>query len=294
VISQAIDKLPVTTPVEEVDAAETFLVTQAQILDSATLRNVARQLLDRLDPDGSLADEDRQRRHRYLSCTPSGDGMYRLLANLDAETAALAMSILHSLAAPQPSGNGDRDERSAGQRMHDAFRAVLKLALRAGKLPRSGGVPATVLITMTTEQFESRTGLAATSFGQRMRVDQALRIADEASITWVVHDSVGGILNYGTSQRLASGSQTLALIARDKGCTFPGCSAPPEWTEKHHIIPWSRGGRTDLDNLCLLCDWHHDRIGSGGRQVVMQAGVPSFIPPAWLDPDQRPRRNERP
>jgi hypothetical protein len=294
VIIRTIGKLPTTVPVEEVTTAEAFLVEQAQILDSATLRGVARQLLDTLNPDGTLADDGWQRRHRYLTCTPSGDGMYRLNADLDSETATLAMAVLHSLAAPQPSENGDRDERSAGQRMHDAFRAVLKLALRAGELPRSGGVPATVLITMTAEQFESRTGLASTSFGQKITVDRALRIADQASVAWVVHDSVGGVLNYGTTQRLASGSQTLALIARDGGCTFPGCTAPPEWTERHHIVPWSQGGRTDLDNLCLLCDWHHDRIDSGGWRVIMQAGVPSFVPPAWLDPAQRPRRNQRP
>jgi hypothetical protein len=227
VIIRTIDKLPTTIPVEEVRAAETFLVAQAQILDSATLRGVGRQLQDTLNPDGTLADEDWQRRHRYLTCTPNGDGMYRLIADLDTGTAALAMAVLHSLAAPQPAENGDRDERSAGQRMHDAFRSVLKLALRAGKLPRSGGVPATVLITMTAEQFESKTGLASTSFGQKMSVDQALRIADEASVAWVVHDSTGGILNYGTNQRLATGPQALALIARDRAAPFPDVPRHP-------------------------------------------------------------------
>ena len=115
--------------------------------------------------------------------------MHRLTADLDTETAALAMTVLHSLAAPQPADNGDRDERSAGQRMHDAFRSVLKLALGSGQLPQSGGIPATVLISMSAEQFESRTGLASTSFGQKLSVDQALRLADEAAIAWVVHNS---------------------------------------------------------------------------------------------------------
>jgi len=219
--------------------------------------------------------------------------MHRLTADLDPETAALATAVLHSLAAPQPSDNGDRDERSAGQRMHDAFRSVLKLALRSGQLPQSGGVPATVLITMTAEQFETRTGLAHTSFGQQLSVDQALRLADQAAIAWIVHNSTGGILNYGTTQRLATRSQTLALIARDRGCAFPGCTAPPEWTEKHHIEPWREGGATDLDNLVLLCDHHHDRIDTGGWTITVRNGLPWFTPPPWLDPEQRPRRNHR-
>ena len=133
--------------------------------------------------------------------------------------------------------------------MHDAFRSVVKIALRSAELPRTAGVPATVLITMTAEQFENRTGLAATSFGQLLSVDRALRIADQAAVAWVVHDSTGGVLNYGTSRRFATEKQSLALIARDQGCAFPGCTDPPEWTEKHHVIPWSEGGPTDLDNL---------------------------------------------
>ncbi|HEV2886929.1 MAG TPA: DUF222 domain-containing protein, partial [Jatrophihabitans sp.] len=259
-----------------------------------TLTGIARQLLDTLDPDGNLAADRSQQRRRFLSCVPDGDGMHRLTADLDTETAALAMTVLHSLAAPKPSANGEHDERTAGQRMHDAFRTVLKLALRVGELPTSGGVPATVLITMTAEQFQAGTGLASTSYGQKLSVDKALRIADQAAIAWIVHASTGGILDYGTTRRVASDKQTLALIARDKGCCFPGCTDPPEWTEKHHITPWREGGRTDLDNLCLLCDHHHDRIDTGGWQITMRDGVPWFIPPAWLDPSQQPQRNVRP
>ena len=181
--------------------AETFLVEQSGLFDAATLAGIARQLLDTLLPDGTLADERWQERHRFLSCVPNGEGMYRLTADLDSETAALALTVLHSLAAPKPAVDGDRDERTAGQRMHDAFRTVLKIAQRSAELPKSAGLPATVLITMTAEQFETRTGLAATSFGQKMSVDQALRIADQAGIAWIVHNSTGGVLNYGTTRR---------------------------------------------------------------------------------------------
>jgi len=57
--------------------------------------------------------------------------------------------------------------------LHDALGSVLQLALRSGSLPSSGGIPATVLITVTAEQFESGTGHAITSFGQRLRVREA-------------------------------------------------------------------------------------------------------------------------
>jgi hypothetical protein len=295
VIIQAMVRLrSAQVPVGQQSEAESFLVEQARRFDAATLAGIARQLVDTLDPDGRLADEGYQQRRRLLSCVPAGDGMHRLTADLDPETAALAMTVLHALAAPKPSAESDRDERTAGQRLHDAFRSVLKLALRAGELPASGGVPATVLITMTADQFSTGTGLVTTSYGQRLTVDQALRLADQAAIGWIVHNSKGGILNYGTTRRTATDKQTLALIARDQGCCFPGCTDPPEWTERHHITPWRQGGLTDIDNLCLLCDFHHDRIDTGGWTITMRDGVPWFTPPAWLDPEQRPRRNVRP
>ena len=51
---------------------------------------------------------------------------------------------------------------------------------------------------------------------------------------------------------------------RDGGCTFPGCDRPPGWTQAHHVIHWIKDGPTDIDNLALLCHFHHHRIHEGG------------------------------
>ena len=34
----------------------------------------------------------------------------------------------------------------------------------------------------------------------------------------------------------------MALIARDGGCSFPGCTHPPSWCDRHHILDWILGG----------------------------------------------------
>jgi len=293
VILRTLHKLPACLPVEEAAEAERFLADWATKIDARQLTGVAHRLLNTLDPDGSLTDERDQARRRNVTVTPLGDGMHRISGELDAECSALASAVLGSLSAPQPTDAGGRDERTPGQRRHDAFRSVLKLALRSGELPKSGGTPATVLITMTADQLESRTGVASTSFGQPLSVDCALRLADQAAIAWIVHNSNGKPLALGRTRRLATEHQTLALIARDGGCAFPGCQAPPEWTEKHHVIPWADGGQTDVDGMCLLCDYHHDRHERQQWTIDMHAGIPWFIPPEWIDPERKPLRNSR-
>ena len=31
----------------------------------------------------------------------------------------------------------------------------------------------------------------------------------------------------------------------------------------HHLLPWWLGGRTDVDNLLLLCRYHHHKVHEG-------------------------------
>lgn len=48
-----------------------------------------------------------------------------------------------------------------------------------------------------------------------------------------------------------------AVILRDQHCAAPGCDVPPAACSVHHIEPRRRGGITKLDNLLLLCSFHH-------------------------------------
>ncbi|WP_052207090.1 HNH endonuclease [Sinomonas humi] len=47
------------------------------------------------------------------------------------------------------------------------------------------------------------------------------------------------------------------LAHRDGGCMFPGCTRRAKLCEPDHTIEWQDGGRTDPDNLTLLCRRHH-------------------------------------
>jgi 5-methylcytosine-specific restriction endonuclease McrA len=72
----------------------------------------------------------------------------------------------------------------------------------------------------------------------------------------VLHDADGSPLDVGRSRRLVTRKLFYALLLRDAHCTHPGCRSRTG-LEAHHVRHWLHGGRTDLDNLVLLCRRHH-------------------------------------
>jgi hypothetical protein len=126
-----------------------------------------------------------------------------------------------------------QDPRSPAQRRHDALQDACQRLLRSDTLPDSGGVPATVVVTLTLEQLETRVGTATTSHGGTVTIAQALRLAADADVIPVVLGDGGGILAHGRTRRHATARQRRALTARDGGCSFPRCDTPPEWCQAH-------------------------------------------------------------
>lgn len=160
--------------------------------------------------------------------------------------------------------------------------------------PGPPAAPATVIVTIDINDLINRTGKGETSLGAFLSPEQILRLAAEAEIYPVVLTATGIPLSLGRTRRIATRAQSMALIARDGGCSFPGCDHPPEWCDRHHVIAWVDGGLTDLDNLTLLCRYHHTRFLGKGWTCRMNAdGLPEWIPPRWQDPDQAPLLNVR-
>ncbi|WP_411267721.1 HNH endonuclease [Parenemella sanctibonifatiensis] len=99
----------------------------------------------------------------------------------------------------------------------------------------------------------------------------AQRLACTATLQAILHDSRGNALALGRSRRLASPGQRRALAARDHHtCQFPGCQQHYR-LDAHHITPWALGGKTDLDNLVLLCRRHHTLIHEAGITITASA-----------------------
>ena len=201
------------------------------------------------------ADADR----RQLAFRPTRDGMYAVEGRLTGSVGAKLQAVLGPLAKPRVEtvtlDDGRKvdepDPRHHGQRTHDALEEVCDRLLRSGTLPDSGGTPATVIVTIDEHDLQARRRWGVTSDGTMLSAEMVVDLADQAEIYPAVVDSSGVVLQLGRTRRLASCGQTMALIARDGGCSFPGCDRPPQWCERHHVLDWARGGRTDLDNLTL-------------------------------------------
>ena len=132
---------------------------------------------------------------------------------------------------------------------------------------------------------------------ERLTCD-ARRLAIKRSGRDLVHSRVG---------RCASYAQQRALRTRALHCQYPGCTASRE-LEAHHLIPVERGGRTELDNLILLCPRHHKHLHDHHIRTSGYGDRPAFAdeagraitanrphaPPPRAEPGRRPQhRAER-
>jgi len=228
--------------------------------------------------------------------------MWHLAGRLTNTLGTQLNAILDPLAKPRTSSidhpDGTTadipDQRPHVQRMHDALEEACAKLLKSADQPSVGGIPASVIVTINLDDLLAKAGLADTADGTQLTPAQLLRIADEAEIWPTIIDHNGVPLALGRTRRLASAGQTMALIARDAGCSFPGCTHPPQWCDRHHIVDWILDGPTDLENLTLLCRYHHTHfLHKGWSCRINSDGLPEWIPPRWIDHDQQPHTNTR-
>lgn len=296
VIADTAAAVSASAGVEVADKAVGVLVEWAAQFDPSLLRRMGTRILDHVAPDladaaasAALdAEAARAARDRHVTISEQAGGRLRLSGTLDAEAAALLRAVIDPLSAP----SGPDDTRCAGQRRHDALADVCRLALRTGELPENGGDPAQLVVTTGYDGLASQLGAGTLDIGLRLTPATVRRLACDAAILPAVLGGAGQVLDVGRQRRLITGPLRRALVLRDGGCAFPGCDRPPRWCAAHHIRHWADGGPTSLDNAVLLCGHHHRHVHQSDWAVRLgDAGHPEFVPPAWLDPDQLPRRN---
>jgi len=97
-------------------------------------------------------------------------------------------------------------------------------------------------------------------------VEELQRLACDARLQPAIEDSNGVTVGVGRTTRQIPAWLRRLVTGRDRSCRFPGCDRS-RWLHVHHLLPWSQGGPTNLDNLMLLCGFHHRLVHNANWRI---------------------------
>ena len=223
----------------------------------------------------SCAEHNRQYANRWASLVQDPDGSWRLSAYYDYDTGKRVSLAFNQMV--RTLRNGERGApRTPQQRRADALAQLI-----TGEGPHSR--PDTTLLMIADYDTVSKE-LRNLRYDDGLPVpaDRIAKLAADAKVLPAIFDTDGDPLWLGRAQRDASAGQRMVLAARDGGCV--NCGAPVERSEPHHIEWFSRGGPTDIDNLCLLCERCHHLIHDDNWQLHKHEGRHTLRPPAHPRP----------
>ena len=148
----------------------------------------------------------------------------------------------------------------------EARRADALVALASQRIAADADADrATVVIHASVEALDGRRN-AETEDGAVVPPEALQRLACDARLQVVAENGAGDAVALGRTKREPSASMMRQLRHRDRGCRFPGCGSAA-FANAHHVVWWSRGGATDLDNLLLVCGFHHRLVHEHGWTV---------------------------
>ena len=273
VIARALDDLPTETPADVVAEAERVLVEHAATFTPRSCGCWAAGSSTSSPPTSARSRSDagsRTRnaapaRPRSLTTRSHGDGTTTIRVRVPDATADRLLTYLHAWTNPRQRHDGELRRRADARsgmpytvRLGHAFCDLLE-HLDPTRLPVHGGTATTVVVTIDLDTLTSGLGVATTGTDGRITAAEARRLACTAHLVPVVLGGTSEVLDLGRARRLFTAAQRRALGVRDGHCRAEGCDIPAAWCEAHHLIPWSEGGKTDLDNAILLCCHHHHR-----------------------------------
>jgi len=232
---------------------EGLLVSQARSLSARVFPKALAHWHRLADPDGALAEARKAFEQRRLCVSATWDNRVRLDGDLDPESGSVVMKAIGSLADPWALDRGDL--RTPHQRRADALVEICRRHLDSGNSPQQGGEKPHVTLTVSLKDLQAD-GVVDLEAGP-IPAESARRLACDAAVWRILMAADGRPAVAGAARRTIPSGLRRALDLRDGGCTHPGCDVPPAWCDAHHIIHWAHGGKTELENLRLLCRRHH-------------------------------------
>jgi hypothetical protein len=275
--------LPVATPENDAE-----LRRQARHCTVRQLRDIAAAHA----PDAGDGHRPTPSEHdgRYLRCN---DQLHTIAIKMGADQYAESRSLLEAEMARQTSDG----ETRLDQRLCDAFLRLLRGRTRVAPTATGGLAPDNFLVVLhaplSSIADDASDGDLSDVGGELERaglLDRATvrRVACDGTIVLGLDDDLGHTMYEGRATRFATPTQRREIIRRDRHCRFPGCSNAI-FTNVHHLTLWKDGGRTDIDNMVLLCEHHHHTIHRKGWRVSGDANQElTFVPPNGRTMSTRP------
>jgi hypothetical protein len=222
------------------------------------------------DPAGYAAEQAQGVEERTFSMSSGDGGRVWVRGMLDAEGGAVLRTALEPLAKPVGKG----DDRKLGRRFADALVELAGHSLDNGLVPRRATQRPHLQVTTTLETLLQRAGAPAgdLEFSLPISAVSVERLSCDCNVTRILLGADSQVIDVGRSRRVISPAQRRALNVRDKGCRWPGCDRSASYTSGHHLVQWTKGGPTDLDNLTLLCRRHSFGVPATQSREVLRAG----------------------
>ncbi|HEY7399507.1 MAG TPA: DUF222 domain-containing protein [Actinomycetota bacterium] len=236
---------------------EANLVRWARNVSCGGIRRKADVVLGAAVKDVVAAD-----RARSLSWWWFDDGRrFGMQAELPAAEGSVVSKALERLAETMPVMPGEDDPSRADARRADALVAICSSRMASD----ADQDRATIVVHAQLEGLTS-SGSGELEGGPAIHHETLKRLLCGARVQAVVEDATGNIVGLGRTSREPPAWMVRQVRYRDKECQFPGCGAI-RFTQAHHIVFWRDGGRTRLDNLLLMCSFHHKLVHEYGWSV---------------------------
>ena len=259
---------------------EDHWISWARRVTVATVRAKA-EIMARPQPDTAAESDKMRHLHYWFS---DGGRLFEFAGLLPAEQGAVVAKALDRIAdeiARSPADLGfephDVDDATIDQRRADALVLLASQTLAE----ESDADRATVVVQAELGALLGDGTGAALERGGVATAEVLRKLTCDGRVQTVVSDRERGVIGIGRASRVVPGWLMRQLRHRDRGCTFPGCGAT-RYVHAHHIVHWIEGGPTDLDNLVLVCGFHHKLVHEHRWKVRLLGNSAE-----WWRPDGR-------
>jgi len=267
---------------------EVRLLALAEDRDPNAFGRAARELLGKEAPASAAKAEQRQHLRRSVRMSDTPDGGFAFSGLLYGTAAEAARTAIHAFRRHDAPG----EHRTPEQRNADAFEQLCEVALRAGEAPTQHGVRPHILVIVEEAELLQGDGTARFGHsGQPITSSSLQHLLSDCTVSRLVRNAAGTPIEASEGVRTVPQGLWRALLARDGGCTWEGCDAPPSWCDvAHGHTAFCEGGILSPANAALLCRRHHRRFDANddillvieGDEVsyVRRSGAP--VPPAGM------------